>query len=119
MLVLLAGGGMFAYRQLKAIQTDAGARPTATPPTPVETCRVEVMPPAPPSTIGETWTPRPAPPPPQMPPDRSPAKKALIVAACLLWIVNPLDGDFIPFLGWIDDAFAGYIAYRTAWPKKD
>jgi Protein of unknown function (DUF1232) len=38
--------------------------------------------------------------------------KWVIVVLCIAWIVSPLDGDFIPVIGWIDDLFAAYIAYR-------
>ena len=35
-------------------------------------------------------------------------KFALVLA--LIWIVSPLDGDWIPLIGWIDDAFLGMLA---------
>ena len=38
--------------------------------------------------------------------------KIIVAALCLAWIVSPLDGDWVPVLGWIDDALAAYIAYR-------
>jgi uncharacterized membrane protein YkvA (DUF1232 family) len=30
-------------------------------------------------------------------------KKWLLIAACIAYVICPLDFDFIPFLGWLDD----------------
>ena len=30
-------------------------------------------------------------------------KKWLLIAACAAYVICPLDMDFIPFLGWVDD----------------
>lgn len=38
-----------------------------------------------------------------------------LVLACVLWIVSPLDGDWVPVVGWIDDAAAGLVALATTW----
>ena len=39
--------------------------------------------------------------------------KWVVLTLCVLWIISPLDLDFVPFLGWVDDAFAAYLAYRS------
>lgn len=33
-------------------------------------------------------------------------KHGLILLCAALWVVCPLDGDIVPFLGWVDDGFA-------------
>lgn len=47
------------------------------------------------------------------------AEKAVLIVLCVAYVVCPLDGDFIPFLGWIDDAVVVWLTYRsvTAPPK--
>lgn len=40
-----------------------------------------------------------------------------LLAAAALWVVSPWDGDFLPVVGWIDDAlimaFAIWTAYKS------
>jgi len=39
-------------------------------------------------------------------------KKWLLIAACASYVVCPLDGDFVPFVGWIDDLIAIWWTWR-------
>lgn len=39
-------------------------------------------------------------------------KRIAIIIISVLWIINPLDGDWIPILGWLDDVIAALIAVR-------
>jgi uncharacterized membrane protein YkvA (DUF1232 family) len=39
--------------------------------------------------------------------------KCLIAIGAIIYIVCPLDFDFIPVLGWVDDAAVGYYAYKA------
>ncbi len=39
------------------------------------------------------------------------AVNVLLVVLCLAWIVNPFDFDWVPVLGWIDDAAAAWFAW--------
>lgn len=32
--------------------------------------------------------------------------------AGLIYIISPLDFDWVPFIGWIDDGVAAYLVYR-------
>lgn len=36
----------------------------------------------------------------------------LIIAGAVCWIICPLDGDFVPILGWADDCFAFVLAVK-------
>jgi hypothetical protein len=97
-LVCVAAVGLWGWRQWKAIQQAQGK--TIIP--------VNYVPPEGGDLISPPDTAKP------LADSGKPqgAKKWLIVAACLLWIISPIDGDFIPFIGWLDDAFAAYIAYQ-------
>lgn len=50
-------------------------------------------------------------------------KDFLILIGAILWVVCPFDGDFLPVLGWIDDAgvigFAITHFYNKFWSKKE
>jgi uncharacterized membrane protein YkvA (DUF1232 family) len=39
--------------------------------------------------------------------------RILIAIGAIIYIVCPLDLDFIPVLGWVDDAAVGYSAYKA------
>jgi len=39
-------------------------------------------------------------------------KKRLLVLACVAYVVCPLDFDFIPIIGWIDDAAVIVMTYQ-------
>lgn len=41
--------------------------------------------------------------------------QCIIIMMCLLYIISPIDflPDFIPFIGWIDDAMAGLLLFTT------
>jgi uncharacterized membrane protein YkvA (DUF1232 family) len=39
-------------------------------------------------------------------------EKVFWTTLCALYVLNPLDLDFIPFFGWIDDAFVIWLTYR-------
>ena len=39
-------------------------------------------------------------------------EKAMWIIGCVVYVICPLDFDFIPFLGWIDDAFVIYLTYQ-------
>jgi hypothetical protein len=39
--------------------------------------------------------------------------KCLIALAAAIYIICPFDFDFIPVLGWVDDAAVGYYAYKA------
>src|SRR4051812_3882037 len=43
----------------------------------------------------------------------SPGMKCLIVLAAAIYIICPLDFDFVPILGWVDDVAVGYYAYKA------
>ncbi len=41
-------------------------------------------------------------------------EKCLLVIGCILYVICPLDFDFIPIVGWVDDvAVIGYTAVRV------
>jgi uncharacterized membrane protein YkvA (DUF1232 family) len=40
------------------------------------------------------------------------ATNILIALGALLYVVCPFDFDFVPVLGWVDDAAVAYIAWR-------
>ncbi len=39
-------------------------------------------------------------------------KQWLLIAACVIYVISPLDGDFIPGLGWLDDALLIWYTYH-------
>lgn len=39
-------------------------------------------------------------------------KRIVIIIISILWVLNPIDGDWIPVLGWLDDIIAILIAVR-------
>jgi uncharacterized membrane protein YkvA (DUF1232 family) len=39
-------------------------------------------------------------------------KHGLILLCAAAWIVCPIDGDFVPLLGWIDDGFAAVLGIK-------
>lgn len=39
-------------------------------------------------------------------------RHGLILVCAALWVVFPLDGDFIPVLGWVDDGFAAVLGLK-------
>lgn len=42
------------------------------------------------------------------------SQKLAMTIAGLLWVISPLDFDFVPVLGWIDDAFV-LAMIRKVW----
>jgi uncharacterized membrane protein YkvA (DUF1232 family) len=40
------------------------------------------------------------------------ATNILIALGALLYVVCPFDFDFVPVLGWVDDAAVAYMAWR-------
>lgn len=37
----------------------------------------------------------------------------LLAVLCMAWVVNPLDFDWVPVIGWIDDAAAAWFAWMN------
>lgn len=35
----------------------------------------------------------------------------LLVLLAFLWLLSPFDGDFLPVIGWLDDAFLSFTAW--------
>ena len=94
-LMILAGGGLFAYRQWQMIRQQAG--------------RVGMRPEPPAAVIGDGptihLTPEPIPPVSQ---GNFRMNKWLFALLCLVYIVSPIDfvPDVIPVAGWGDDVVA-------------
>jgi uncharacterized membrane protein YkvA (DUF1232 family) len=42
----------------------------------------------------------------------NPLTKSLMVVGAALYVICPLDFDFIPVFGWIDDAIVIWMTYR-------
>lgn len=40
-------------------------------------------------------------------------QKILIVSGCILYVICPLDLDFLPVVGWLDDGIALILAVRV------
>jgi len=104
-LVAVVGVGIWAYRQWKLLNGAPQPRSPLVPVTEVipaewqaadgAVARVEAA--------GEASSPQ----------RKWVLNRWVVLALCVAWIVSPLDGDFVPFLGWVDDLFAAYIAYRS------
>jgi Protein of unknown function (DUF1232) len=107
-LVMLIGGGLWVYRQWKEVQKSSGGGTAIVQRPVVASGQWEVLNPSD-AVIEEAARQIPTPPAPGKPGGMN---KWVVLALCVIWILSPLDGDFIPFLGWIDDVFAAYIAYR-------
>lgn len=45
--------------------------------------------------------------------ERTPRKARAVALVALAWVVFPLDLDFVPLLGWIDDAVVVLVASRV------
>lgn len=43
---------------------------------------------------------------------RTITQKTKLTLLALVWVINPLDFDFIPILGWIDEGFVAYCVAR-------
>lgn len=43
----------------------------------------------------------------------TPSQKCLLLVIGFLYVVCPLDFDFIPLLGWLDDAYVLHLMWRV------
>lgn len=41
--------------------------------------------------------------------ERTPGKAKAVALVALAWVVSPFDFDFVPLLGWVDDAAVVYL----------
>jgi Protein of unknown function (DUF1232) len=117
MLVLLAGGGLFAYRQWKALQAESAPCLIENPPAKAERIERGETP------IYGTWI-MPEAVEPLHADERSPPTKAkprinkwLLFGLALAYLICPLDGDFVPLVGWLDDAVVMAMGIRALMDK--
>ena len=110
MVVLLAGGGMFAYRQVMAIREESRPRPR------FERAARTVF--SAPEEDAHFYVDTVVLPPPHAAASKSPRfNKWLLLLGAVIYLVNPLDFDFIPVVGWIDDAVVMALAIRNVLKK--
>jgi Protein of unknown function (DUF1232) len=117
MLVALAGGGMFAYRQWKAIRADAQPPRTERFPNRAERIGGD-EPPAYTICVGPEIVPSLEMQHQSAPPRARPKiNKWLLFSLAILYVVCPLDFDFIPIGGWVDDAIVMFMSIKALLDK--
>jgi hypothetical protein len=106
-LAIACAAGVWAWRQWKGLHPLPSGRKAIVPAetvtaelwefhTPAEAAPLQPGAMPGPPLPGETWR----------------MNKWVVLGLCVAWIISPLDGDFVPVIGWVDDFFAAYIAYR-------